>query len=166
MKPTIAVDLMKKKMYIKDQPVSLCFYDTAGTEKFAAMTDSYFRGAVVAIIMYDVTRRSTFTSCELWLTKLNSLVEENIVKIIIGNKTDISQEREIPCDEAERYARQNDCFFIETSCKNGDNVQKAINIVIHEGITDKMISSLKESMSGKIQPSKPILQENDDTGCC
>ena len=155
--PTINIDIMNKRLFIKNEPVQLCFHDTAGTERFAAISNNYYKGSCACIIMYDVTRKSTFTSVERWLSKLQSILENTIPIIIIGNKTDICQEREISTEEGEKYAKTNKCYFIETSCLNGTNVNEAIDIVIKNGITTNMLTTLKSSQIGVITPQKPLL---------
>ena len=161
-KPTIGIDVLVKKLLIKNEPIQLSFYDTAGTERYASISDSYFKGASMCIIMYDVTRKSTFISCERWLTKLQSIIEDNITIIIIGNKTDNIQEREVSEEEGKTFAQKNKCYFIETSCLNGSNVNEAIDIVITHGVTDTLITSLKSSQIGKITPTKPLVDSYSD----
>ncbi|KAJ5090408.1 hypothetical protein N7532_009092 [Penicillium argentinense] len=112
--------------------MKLSLWDTAGQETYKSITRSYFRGASGALLVFDISRRSTFVSCTQWLQDLRQIAEEGIVVILVGNKTDLagqgsgSNHRQVTQQEAEEWCRMNNVIrYTETSAKSGDGVERA-----------------------------------------
>lgn len=115
--------------------MKLSLWDTAGQETYKSITRSYFRGASGALLVFDITRRETFTAVTDWLQDLRHIAEEGIVVILVGNKTDLAERstdiegntrRAVTREEAETWCRANDVFtYVETSAKSGDGVERA-----------------------------------------
>jgi len=122
---TIGVEFGSKIVDMDNKQIKLQIWDTAGQEKFRAITRSYYRGAAGALLVYDITRRDTFENLQIWLDDCLKFSNPNIVIIIIGNKTDLESERQVPTEEGMEYARKNGFNFMETSAKNSDNVEEA-----------------------------------------
>lgn len=101
--------------------------DTAGQERFRAVTRSYYRGAAGALMVYDITRRSTYNHLTSWLTDARNLTNPNTVIYLIGNKSDLKEQRDVTFDEAKQFALDNDLTFIEASAKTGFNVEEAFS---------------------------------------
>ena len=133
----------EQKQEIPEQKhMKLSLWDTAGQETYKSVTRSYFRGASGALLVFDLSRRSTFTSVQSWLADLRAIAEEDIVVVLVGNKLDLTEEgenkREVTRQEAEEWARKNGVLeYIETSAKSGEGVEKAFGRVaerIYENI--------------------------------
>ncbi|OQE16399.1 hypothetical protein PENSTE_c024G01208 [Penicillium steckii] len=112
--------------------MKLSLWDTAGQETYKSITRSYFRGASGALLVFDISRRSTFVSCTQWLHDLRQIAEEGIVVILVGNKMDLagqssgSNQRQVTREEAEEWCRMNNIVrYVETSAKSGDGVERA-----------------------------------------
>lgn len=112
--------------------MKLSLWDTAGQETYKSITRSYFRGASGALLVFDISRHSTFTSCTQWLQDLRQIAEEGIVVILVGNKSDLagesseSNKRQVTRQEAEEWCRMNNVVrYVETSAKSGDGVERA-----------------------------------------
>ncbi|KAJ5539196.1 hypothetical protein N7513_007528 [Penicillium frequentans] len=112
--------------------MKLSLWDTAGQETYKSITRSYFRGASGALLVFDISRRSTFISCTQWLQDLRLIAEDGIVVILVGNKTDLagqesgSNQRQVTQQEAEEWCRMNNIVrYVETSAKSGDGVERA-----------------------------------------
>ncbi|KAJ5272867.1 hypothetical protein N7478_007992 [Penicillium angulare] len=112
--------------------MKLSLWDTAGQETYKSITRSYFRGASGALLVFDISRRSTFISCTQWLQDLRQIAEEGIVVILVGNKSDLagqasgSNKREVTQQEAETWCQANNIVrYVETSAKSGDGVERA-----------------------------------------
>jgi small GTP-binding protein len=112
--------------------MKLSLWDTAGQETYKSITRSYFRGASGALLVFDISRRSTFVSCTQWLQDLRHIAEDGIVVILVGNKTDLtgsssgSNQRQVTQEEAEEWCRMNNVVrYVETSAKSGDGVERA-----------------------------------------
>uniref|UniRef100_A0A915D857 Ras-related protein Rab-14 n=1 Tax=Ditylenchus dipsaci TaxID=166011 RepID=A0A915D857_9BILA len=107
---TIGVEFGTRIIEVNGQKIKLQIWDTAGQERFRAVTRSYYRGAAGALMVYDITRRSTYNHLSSWLTDAKNLTNPNTVIFLIGNKT---------------FAEENGLTFIECSAKTGDNVEDA-----------------------------------------
>ncbi|NXK41355.1 RB18B protein, partial [Piprites chloris] len=131
LKPTIDVDFKVKKMVVDGRAVELAIWDTAGQERFRALTPSYYRGAHGVVLVYDVTRKDTFTGLESWLNELEMCTSKSndTVKMLVGNKTD-KPDREVERKEGLQFARKHSLLFIETSAKTQDGVQQAFEELV------------------------------------
>ena len=118
--------------------MKLSLWDTAGQETYKSITRSYFRGASGALLVFDITRRSTFASVTSWLQDLRQIAEDDIVVILVGNKSDLApastisdasdakNRRQVTREEAEQWCKQNRVMqYVETSAKSGENVERA-----------------------------------------
>ncbi|NXY84093.1 RB18B protein, partial [Alcedo cyanopectus] len=124
-KPTVAVDFRAKKMVVDGRVVQLAIWDTAGQERFRTLTHGYYRGVQGVVLVYDVTRKDTFTGLENWLKELEIYeAKSNAVKMLVGNKTD-KPDRQVERREGLQFARKRSLLFVETSAKTQDGVQRA-----------------------------------------
>lgn len=123
--PTVGVDFRLKKMTVEGKKVKLAIWDTAGQERFRTLTSAYYRGAQGVILVYDVTRRETFTDLsDVWLKELDLYsTYQDCVKMVVGNKVDKENERVVSKQEGINFARQNKCIYLECSAKTRINVE-------------------------------------------
>mmetsp|Transcript_103078 Transcript_103078/g.162913 ORF Transcript_103078/g.162913 Transcript_103078/m.162913 type:complete len:217 (-) Transcript_103078:47-697(-) len=121
---TIGVEFGHRIVDIDAQKIKLQIWDTAGQEAFRSITRAYYRGATGALLVYDITRRSSFDHLAQWLMDARQNAQPNMVIILIGNKNDL-EHREVSYDEGAWFARQNGLFFMEASAKTGQNVEAA-----------------------------------------
>ena len=98
--------------------IKLQIWDTAGQERFRTLTASYYRGAHGIIIVYDVTDRETFESVRQWMSEIDRFANENVCKVLVGNKCDLNDRRQVAREEAEELARSFGMPHIETSAKS------------------------------------------------
>lgn len=98
-------------------------YDTAGQERFRSLIPSYVRDSSVAVVVYDVTKRATFLNTSKWIEEVRAERGDDVLIMLVGNKTDCSDARQVSTEEGENMARKDDVMFIETSAKMGDNVK-------------------------------------------
>ncbi|XXG55478.1 hypothetical protein AAC387_Pa03g3139 [Persea americana] len=131
-KSTIGVEFQTQRIEIDGKEIKAQIWDTAGQERFRAVTSAYYRGAVGALIVYDVSRRQTFDSIERWLNELQTHSDMNVVTILIGNKTDLKDGREVSTDEGKTLAEAQGLFFLETSALDSSNVATAFHTVVRE----------------------------------
>ena len=122
---TIGVEFGTRIVDVSDKKIKLQIWDTAGQERFRAVTRSYYRGAAGALLVYDVTRRATYNHLTSWLTDARNLTNPNTVIVLIGNKVDMEDQRDVSHEEAAAFAKENDLIFVETSAKTGQNVEEA-----------------------------------------
>ncbi|KAF7805288.1 ras-related protein RABA5a [Senna tora] len=140
-KSTIGVEFQTQKMDINGKEVKAQIWDTAGQERFRAVTSAYYRGAVGALLVYDISRRQTFDSIGRWLNELHSKnyrshlcshSDMNVVTILVGNKSDLKDAREVSTAEGKALAEAEGLFFMETSALDSSNVAAAFQTVVKE----------------------------------
>ena len=122
---TIGVEYGTANVHIDNKKIKLQIWDTAGQETFRSIARSYFRGAVGVLLVYDITRRETFTDLINWLEDLWKNNHQYMVIMLVGNKIDLEENREVTKEEAESFAKKHDLIFIETSAKTSENVNKS-----------------------------------------
>jgi small GTP-binding protein len=138
---TIGVDFHAVTVNVDGVPVKLQLWDTAGQERFRSVSKSYFRSAIGVYLVFDLSERSTFDELNTWLTDVHNLCDPNAVVTLIGNKSDLLEERSVTAQEAESYAQIRQLSYLETSALGGDNIQEAFrrtaDIVYRRSITQK-----------------------------
>merc|ERR1711934_947193 len=122
---TIGVEFGSRTITIDANQIKLQIWDTAGQEKFRSITRSYYRGAAGALLVYDITRRETFEHLQSWLEDCRRYSNQNIVIMLIGNKCDLENKREVSTEEGQQFAADNGLTFLETSAKTAENVEAA-----------------------------------------
>ncbi|KAK8479649.1 hypothetical protein V6N13_021263 [Hibiscus sabdariffa] len=131
-KATIGVEFQTRTIVIEHKSVKAQIWDTAGQERYRAVTSAYYRGAVGAMLVYDITKRQTFDHVPRWLEELRGHADKNIVIILIGNKSDLENQRAVPTEDAKEFAQKEGLFFLETSALESTNVETAFLTVLTE----------------------------------
>jgi len=121
---TIGVEFGSKIVEVGGVHIKLQIWDTAGQERFRSVTRSYYRGAAGALLVYDITSRESYNHVNTWLEDARTLASAGIVIVLVGNKSDLVDEREVTFMEASRFAQENNLMFMETSALTGDNVEE------------------------------------------
>jgi len=129
---TIGVEFGARMIPIDKKQIKLQIWDTAGQESFRSITRSYYRGAAGALLVYDITRRETFTHLTSWLEESRQHASENMTIMLIGNKCDDEEKRAVTTEEGEAFAKQHNLLFLETSAKTAHNVEDAFNETARE----------------------------------
>uniref|UniRef100_A0A1I8IQD9 Ras-related protein Rab-14 n=1 Tax=Macrostomum lignano TaxID=282301 RepID=A0A1I8IQD9_9PLAT len=122
---TIGVEFGSKIVDFSGQKVKLQVWDTAGQERFRAVTRSYYRGAAGVLLVYDISRRATYSRLASWLGDARSLTPASAVLALIGNKSDLDSQRDVTHEEARQFAEQHGLLFLECSAKTGEAVEDA-----------------------------------------
>ncbi|EAU88826.2 ryh1 [Coprinopsis cinerea okayama7 len=120
---TIGIDFLSKTMYLEDRTVRLQLWDTAGQERFRSLIPSYIRDSSVAIVVFDITNRQSFLSTTKWIDDVRSERGNDVIIVLVGNKADLSDKRQVTVEEATTKATQLNIMFMETSAKAGHNVK-------------------------------------------
>ncbi|RZC64439.1 hypothetical protein C5167_008128 [Papaver somniferum] len=131
-KATIGVEFQTRTLVIQHKSVKAQIWDTAGQERYRAVTSAYYRGAVGAMLVYDITKRQSFDHIPRWLEELRGHADKNIVIILIGNKCDLESQRAVPTEDAKEFAQKEGLFFLETSALEGSNVETSFSTVLTE----------------------------------
>jgi Ras-related protein Rab-2A len=139
---TIGVEFGTRTIAVDNAGIKLQIWDTAGQESFASITRSYYRGAVGALLVYDVTKRQSFNHLKIWLSEARRNAPAVLVMILIGNKCDLEKKRAVSVKEGEDFARENGMLFAETSAKSAENVDEAftkVATIIYSKVLDGTI---------------------------
>ncbi|KAJ8599447.1 hypothetical protein CTAYLR_008034 [Chrysophaeum taylorii] len=121
---TIGIDFLSKTIYLEDRTVRLQLWDTAGQERFRSLIPSYIRDSSVAVVVYDCTNRTTYLNTSKWIDDIRQERGDDVVIMLVGNKTDLADRRQVAAEEAEAKANDENILFIETSAKAGANVKQ------------------------------------------
>ncbi|KAH7662973.1 Small GTPase superfamily ARF/SAR type protein [Dioscorea alata] len=167
--PTIGVDFKIKSLTVAGKRLKLTIWDTAGQERFRTLTGSYYRGAQGIILVYDVTRRETFTNLsDEWAKEIELYsTNQDCVKVLVGNKVDQEADRMVSREEGIALAQEYGCLFLECSAKTRENVEKCF-----EELALKILEVPSLLEEGSSVGKRNILkqkQENHPTpsrGCC
>ncbi|KAL5707957.1 Golgi membrane exchange factor (Ric1p-Rgp1p) subunit [Ranunculus cassubicifolius] len=150
-KATIGVEFQTRTLVIDHKTVKAQIWDTAGQERYRAVTSAYYRGAVGALLVYDMTKRQSFDHVARWLEELRGHADKNIVIMLIGNKSDLTTLRSVSTEDAKEFAQRENLFFMETSALEATNVETAFLTVlteIYRIISKKSLVANEEGESG------------------
>ena len=134
---TIGLDFQSKNIQIDNQDIHLLLYDTAGQEKFRSLIPMYTREANIIILVYDITRKDSFLHIPSWINELTNVKIEDIIFVLVGNKIDLNNERNVSFEEGKKYAEDNNFIFEEVSAKTGENFPEVFYNKIFEQINIK-----------------------------
>ena len=170
---TIGVEFAAKIIELDGKFIKIQVWDTAGHEAFQSITRTYYRGAAGALLVYDITRRDTYVHLVKWLSELKENAPKDITIILIGNKNDLENERQVSYEEGESFAKENGLLFLETSAKTANNIAEAFNLSamkILNNIPKNVETIQKDNIKIDIDDSnknviKNSKQENKK-GCC
>lgn len=174
-KSTIGVEFATRSINVDGKTVKAQIWDTAGQERYRAITSAYYRGAVGALLVYDIAKHATYVNVTRWLKELRDHADSNIVIMLVGNKSDLKHLRAVPTEEAKAFASENGLSFIETSALDASNVESAFqNILteIYRIVSNKALESadnpIKPSGGGSIsiEPSADNSVGAKSSNCC
>jgi len=125
---TIGVDFKSKRMKIRGKAISLSIWDTAGQEKFRSVTASYYRNTQGIVLTYDVTNEESFKSIATWLNEAQMYCTyDDVVKLLVGNKIDKSEDRVIAKDAGVEFAKKHGMMYLECSAKTNTGIKEVFD---------------------------------------
>ncbi|XP_010555808.1 PREDICTED: ras-related protein RABF1-like isoform X1 [Tarenaya hassleriana] len=128
-KVTVGASFLSQTIALQDSTtVKFEIWDTAGQERYSALAPLYYRGAGVAVIVYDITSPDSFKKAQYWVKELQKHGSPDIVMALVGNKADLHEKREVPVEDGVEFAEKNGMFFIETSAKTADNINQLFEV--------------------------------------
>ena len=154
---TIGVEFGGKTIEVKGKNVKIQIWDTAGQEAFQAITRTYYKGAIGALLVYDITRKETFDHINKWLQEVKLNGSKDICCILIGNKKDLEENRQVKYEEGKKLAEDNNLLFLETSAKTAENVQECFTIS-----AEKILEQITKTGVDPTAPSKNVRITIDD----
>ena len=121
---TIGVEFGAKNVQIDGKVFRIQIWDTAGQETFRSITRAYYKNSVVALVVYDISNRATFDNIKSWVEDCKRLSPKTVLMVLVGNKIDLEEKREVSYNEGSIFAQKNGMIFYECSAKNGKNVEQ------------------------------------------
>lgn len=165
---TIGVEFGSKIIKVGGRQIKLQIWDTAGQERYRSVTRSYYRGAVGALIAYDITNRESYNKLVTWLADARTLARADISIIAVGNKCDLKDQRAVTYLEASRCAQENDILFLETSALTGEGVEEVfVKVARHilNKIEDGLIDPNTMTSGQNIKSAAAAQDDVDAAGC-
>ena len=167
--PTIGVDFKIKTIEIDQKKVKMQIWDTAGQERFKNIISSYYRGANGILLIYDVTEKESFKSLSNWLIEIEKNGNKNVLKVLIGNKSDLEDKRVISFNQGKEFSDMYGLKFIETSAKKNLNVNEAFESLgreIMESNVDYKVSKQMKNKKITVSNARDLDVEKKEGGCC
>ncbi|EAR91266.3 Rab-family small GTPase (macronuclear) [Tetrahymena thermophila SB210] len=165
---TIGVDFKIKTINLQGKQIKLQIWDTAGQDRFKTITTNYYRGAHGIVVVYDVTDKLSFENVKTWMSEIEKYAQENVCKLLIGNKSDLSDKRVVSTEEGQQLASSLKIKFIETSAKNSNNIDSAFESMAQDVLI--RISDIKTQQDNERRRLKPgqnvSEQKSSSEGCC
>ena len=166
--PTIGVDFKIKTLEIDEKKIKMQIWDTAGQERFKNIISSYYRGAHGILLIFDVTDKESFKNLSNWLIEIEKNGNKNVLKLLIGNKTDLEDKRVISYNQGKEFADTYGLKYIETSAKKNMNVKEAFETLGRELMSmniDKKTSNQKQNKKISVSKAQDLNLEKQG-GCC
>ncbi|XP_047981139.1 ras-related protein RABC2a-like [Salvia hispanica] len=166
--PTVGVDFKIKFLTVSGKKLKLTIWDTAGQERFRTLTSSYYRGAHGIILVYDVTRRDTFTNLsDVWAKELELYsTNEDCLKMLVGNKVDRESERVVSREEGMSLAKDLGCLFLECSARTRENVEQCFSELALKIMEVPRLLEEGSTVKRNILKQKQEHQTPPSGGCC
>ena len=166
--PTIGVDFKIKTFDIDEKKIKMQIWDTAGQERFKNIIASYYRGAHGILLIYDVTDKDSFKNLSNWLIEIEKNASKNVLKVLIGNKSDLEDKRVITINQGKEFADTYGLKFLETSAKKNVNVNEAFETLgreLMQAADDKKITRQKQNKKISVAKVQDLNTEKKG-GCC
>ena len=174
---TIGVEFGAKNIQLNEKIYRIQIWDTAGQENFRSITRAYYKNSACACIVYDITQRNSFENIKSWIEDCKKQSPKTVFLILIGNKKDLEDKRQISYDEGEEFARKNNMLFFETSAKTGENIENVFLTSaqkIAENIENGLYDLSNDSCGIKMGfnnnnitlNQNRNINENNSGGCC
>ncbi|CAK80125.1 unnamed protein product (macronuclear) [Paramecium tetraurelia] len=169
-KTTIGVEFATRSISISGKIIKAQIWDTAGQERYRAITSAYYRGAIGAVLVYDITNKQSFESVERWIQEVRENADKDIVIMIIGNKSDLKHLRAIRTESGQDLAQMYKVAFMEASAQDGTNVDQAFTQIIQQIYQNLTKQLQKYDQMSHLQGEKLDLEittsGNKKQGCC
>ena len=174
---TIGVEFGSNNLVINNNIYRIQIWDTAGQENFRSITRSYYKNSACALIVYDITRRESFVSLSDWIEDCKNSSPKTVVMVLVGNKCDLAQNREVNEEEGREFAEKHGMLFFETSAKAGQNVEEVFKqsaTLIAKKIKENYYDLENDSCGIKkgdeeanvVLAKSAVQKVNEKKGCC
>lgn len=159
---TVGLEFGSKAIDLSGAKIKIQLWDTAGQERFHSITRAYFRSSSAVFMVFDVTARESFQHLSVWADDAIHLSPPQSVKVLIGNKTDLTSQRAVSTEEAEEWAKQQEFAYYETSALSGDRVDDTFMKT-----AQKVFEMIQDGKMSSVPPPSPPTpaKETENSGC-
>ena len=169
-KATVGVEFLSKSYKINNQVFKIEIWDTAGQERYKSITAAYYKGAKGALIVYDITQKESFENINKWMSEVRDKSAKDLKIMIVGNKTDLENERQVSTDDALERAKELESPVMEASALDGNNVKAAFYVLLKEMYKEikKKIDIVENQNAGGEKDGVQLNtnEEKEKKGCC
>jgi Ras-related protein Rab-1A len=159
---TIGIDFNTKFFKFENHKIKANYIDTAGQEKFRAISINYLKGTDGVILVFDLTNKETFDLLETWIKEFENTNKSDVSKVLIGNKSDLEEQRQVTTEDAVNFAKTLNCKYYEASAKTGKNVNEALDEIARTAFTN--ITNNEERVDSIVLDGN--LKKNKGKKCC
>jgi small GTP-binding protein len=165
--PTLGASYTSKLVNVGDSVTRLLIWDTAGQERYRGITPMYYRNAVAAIIVYSLADRESFKQVEVWLRSLEENIPAGVLLFLVGNKSDLEEQREVTIDEGQEKATEIHATFSEVSAKTGDGIDELFITVATTCLEHRQAKSKGQAVNQAETVDLGQVGKNEGSkGCC
>ena len=161
---TVGIDFQDKFLNINGKEIKIELWDTAGQERFRNIAKNYFQSSDGFLLVYDLTKKSSFEKLDFWNEQINLNAPKETKYILVGNKKDLENQREVQIEEGEDFAKKNNIKFFETSAKDGTNVINVFETLAKEIVNDVEQINTRSKRSSQVLKKKNATEEKKS--CC
>ena len=158
---TLGIEFANKHLIYNNTDYLVQIWDTAGQENFRSVTRAYYKASAVAMVVYDITKEESFEHIKTWLSDCKELAPNTVLLVLVGNKTDLEEQRVISKERGENLAKENNMLFFETSAKLGDGIEQAFQKSI-EAVDQRIRSGYYNLSDSSKHGIKKIVSENEN----
>ena len=172
---TIGAEFGAKTINIDGQEIRIQIWDTAGMENFKSITRSYYKNSICALIVYDISNKDSFKNVLNWIEDCKVFSPKNILLVLIGNKCDLEEKRQVSIEEGKKVAEENDMIFFETSAKDNINIDEVFlksykkileNIKNNVYEEEEDLITYKQNYNTKLNNNESIFKNLYENYCC
>ncbi|ORZ12668.1 P-loop containing nucleoside triphosphate hydrolase protein [Absidia repens] len=165
---TIGIDFLSKTMYMGDnRALRLQLWDSGGQERFRSLVPSYIRDSAVCVIVYDISSRASFLNTNKWIDDVRAERGDDVILVLVGNKSDLHEKRQVSVDEGEKRAKQFNMIYIETSARAGYNVKSLFKKIGHAlpSLDDKVDKESSDYMKVNLNDATEPEEQEAGSSC-
>lgn len=164
-KPTIGAAFVTKSIVVDGQPIELLIWDTAGQEVYRGLAPMYYRSALIAIVVYDITRQQSYESVSYWINELKANADSRTIIVVCANKSDLEEQRTVDENIAQQFAESHGALFAATSATTGAGIDRMFQMAVGKLLKDQAGDNItKGKNGGTVQLNDK--KEDSKGGCC
>ena len=165
-KPTIGAAFVTKSIVVDGQPIELLIWDTAGQEVYRGLAPMYYRSALIAIVVYDITRQQSYESVAYWINELKANADSRTVIVVCANKTDLEDQRAVDENIAQQFAESHGALYAATSASTGSGIDRMFQMAVGKLMKDQAGESVQQMNKNSGVQLKDKKDGQKSGGCC